>query len=108
MADATAVVQRRGREQFQGLFSDMWAIRGTINVDSLADGVGDNDAVAAPGVALGDMVIGVALGVDVAGIIVTGWVSAANVVTLRFQNESGGLVDLAATPVRVLVGRPAW
>ena len=38
----------------------------------------------------------VSLGIDMAGIKVFGWVSAADAITLRFENESGGVVDLAA------------
>lgn len=109
MANATAVTSVRGREQFQGLFSEMWEVKATINADSLADGAGDNDTIAVPGVALGDMVLGISLGVDLAGMTVTGWVSAANVVTIRFQNESGtDPLNLAETTIKVLVGRPAW
>jgi len=51
---------------------------------------------------LGDFVL-VSLGVDLAGITVTGYVSAANVVSVRIQNESGGTLDLASTTVAVRV-----
>jgi hypothetical protein len=108
MADATGVVNIRGTQQFQGAFSEMWEVVATINADNLADGAGDNDAVAVPGVALGDMILGVSLGVDLAGLVVTAYVSAANVVTVRFQNESAAAVDLASTTIRILIGRPAW
>ena len=87
----------------------MWEVKATINADSLADGAGDSDTIAVPGVALGDMVLGISLGVDLAGMTVTGWVSAANVVTVRFQNESGtDPLNLAETTIKVLVGRPTW
>jgi hypothetical protein len=110
MANATAVtVVKNGREQFQGVFDRVWEVRATINPDSLADGAGDNDTIAVPGVALGDMVLGISLGVDLAGMTVTGWVSAANTVTVRFQNESGtNPLDLGAATIKVLVGRPGW
>lgn len=108
MADATAEVVERGVKQFQGLFSDMFVATGTINAGNLIDAAGETNAVDVPGVALGDMVLGVALGVSQAGVIVHGYVSAADVVSLRFQNESAGTVDLASTTVKVLVGRPAW
>jgi hypothetical protein len=110
MADATSVVVvKDGREQFQGVFDRIWEVRATINADSLADGAGDNDTIAVPGVALGDMVIGISLGVDLAGMTVTGWVSAANTVTVRFQNESGtNPLNLAETTIKVLVARPGW
>jgi hypothetical protein len=108
MADATGVVNIRGTQQFRGAFSEMWEVVATINADSLVDGAGDNDAVAVPGVALGDMILGVSLGVDLAGVTVTAYVSSANTVTVRFQNESAATVDLASTTIRILIGRPAW
>jgi hypothetical protein len=54
---------------------------------------------------LGDIVLGVSFGVDLAGVNVTAYVSAANVVTLRLQNESTATVDLASTTVDVVVAR---
>lgn len=106
MANATAVVVARNREQFQGLFNDMWAVRATINPDDTADGAGDTDTVAVPGVALGDIVLGLSLGVDLAGTTVTAYVSAANVVSVRFQNESAGTPNLAETTIKFVVVRP--
>lgn len=108
MAAATAVRVKQGREQLGGLFSEMWSVSATLDVGSLVDAAGSSDTIAVPGVALGDMVIAVSFGVSVAGITVTGFVSAANVVTIRMQNESAGTLDLASTTVKVLVGRPAF
>ena len=56
-------------------------------------------------VALGDMVIGASLGVDLVGLTVTGYVSAANTVKFRIQNESGSTADLASTTLRLVVVR---
>ena len=110
MANATnVVIVKDGREQFQSVFDKVWEVRASIDPDSLADGAGDNDTITVPGVAVGDMVLGVSFTVERAGIMVEAWVSAANTVTLRFQNETGaGPVDLAASTVRVLVARPGW
>jgi hypothetical protein len=105
MAAATSVVVERGTKQFQGMFSEMWKATGTLNADSLADGAGSSDTIAVPGVALGDMVLGCSFGVSLAGVSATAYVSAADTVTIRLQNESGGTVDLASTTVRVVVGR---
>jgi len=41
MAAATAVVSRRGTDQFRGLFSDTWSVVATLNASSLADGAGE-------------------------------------------------------------------
>jgi hypothetical protein len=105
MAAATAVVSRRGTDQFRGLFSDTWSVVATLNASSLADTVGETNTIAVPGVALGDIVLNVSMGVDVSGISITPYVSAAGVVSIRFQNESGGTLDLASTTVRCVVVR---
>ncbi len=105
MAAASAVVVERGTKQFQGMFSEMWKATGTLDSDSLSDGAGTSDTITVPGVAIGDMVLGASFGVDVAGLSVTGYVSAANVVSLRVQNESGGTVNLDSTTIKLVVGR---
>lgn len=108
MANATSVTSRQGTMQLRGIFKEMWRVNATMNVGSLDDGVGETNTIAVPGVALGDVVLGVSMKVDLAGITVNAYVSAANTVSVRFQNESGGTVDLASTTIVVVVGRPAW
>lgn len=105
MATASAVTVRAGNDQFRGLFSDTWLVTATLDAGSLGDGVGETDDVTVPGVALGDMVIGASLGVDLVGLTVTGYVSAANTVKFRIQNESGSTVDLASSTLRIVVAR---
>lgn len=105
MATASAVTVRAGNDQFRGLFSDTWLVSATLDAGSLVDGAGETDDVTVPGVALGDMVIGASLGVDLVGITVTGYVSAANTVKFRIQNESGSTVDLASSTLRIVVAR---
>jgi hypothetical protein len=105
MATASAVVTRRGNDQFRGLFSDTWAVTATLDAGSLVDGAGETDDVTVDGVALGDMVIGASLGVDLVGLTVTGYVSAANTVKFRIQNESGSTADLASSTLRLVVVR---
>jgi hypothetical protein len=105
MANATSVTVRAGTDQFRGLYSDTFLVRATLNADSLEDGAGDIDTVAVPGVALGDMVLSASLSVDVAGLIVEAYVSSANTVSIRFQNETGGTVDLASATLRLVVVR---
>ena len=105
MAAATAVVSRRGNDQFRGIFSDTWLVTATLDAGSLTDGTGETDTVTVPGVALGDMVLGVSFAVSEAGMSVTGYVSAANTVSIRVQNESGSTVDLASCKIRVVVAR---
>ena len=105
MAAATAVVSSRDNESFRGLFSDTWSVVATLDAGSLVDGAGETETVAVPGVALGDMVIGCSFAVDEAGLSVTAYVSAANVVSIRVQNESASTVDLASCKIRLVVAR---
>lgn len=95
------------RFQFQSLFSQVYTYVGTVDVASLVDAAGASQTFTVTGVQLGDMVIGRSLGVSTAGITVTADVTAADTVTVRFQNESGGTVDLASTTIKLLVGRPS-
>ena len=105
MAAATAVTSRRGNDQFRGLFTDTWDVSCTLDSASVSNGATATDTVAVPGVALGDMVIGASLGVDLVGLTVTGYVSAANTVKFRIQNESGSTADLASTTMKIVVVR---
>lgn len=105
MAAATAVTSRRGNDQFRGAYSDTWVVTCTLDTASLATNTTTTDTIAVPGVALGDMVIGLSTGVSLAGLQRSAYVSAANVVTIVTQNPTGGTVDLASTTVRVVVAR---
>jgi len=106
MANATSVTSLQGKQQFQGLFNEMWAVKATMDIGNLADGAGETNTVAVPSVSLGDIVMGASLGVDAAGMSVTAYVSAANVVSVRVQNESGGTLNLADTTIKLVVARP--
>jgi len=105
MATATAVTTRRGNDQFRGIFSDTWVVKATLDAGSLSDQTGETDDVTVAGVALGDMVIGASLGVDLVGLTVTGYVSAANTVKFRIQNESGSTADLASATMKIVIVR---
>ena len=97
----------QARAQFGGLFSDVFASLSTgVDIASLIDAAGATQTIAVPGVRLGDMVIGMGWSIDLAGITVTAYVSASDVVSMRVQNESGGTVDLAPATVTLLIGRP--
>lgn len=74
----------------------------TYDAASLVDGAGATTTVSVKGAAVGQFVA-VAHGVDLAGITVTAWVSAADTVSVRFQNESGGTLDLASGTLEVRV-----
>jgi hypothetical protein len=75
----------------------------TYNPPSLNDGDGATTTVTVTGAALGDLVECVSFSLDLQGITVTGYVSAANTVSVRFQNESGGTLDLGSGTLRARV-----
>lgn len=74
----------------------------TYDPPSLADGAGTTTTVACSGAALGDYAKA-SFSLDLQGITVTAYVSVANTVSVRFQNESGGVLDLASGTLRVRV-----
>jgi hypothetical protein len=68
---------------------------------SLADGAGVTTTVTVTGAVLGDQV-NVSFSLDLQGITMTGWVSSANTVSVRFQNETGGAIDLGSGTIRAI------
>ena len=100
----------QSKQQLQGLFNEMWAVTDTVNFGNAATGSGTFASVdvTVPGVALGDMVMGIAVGVDTVDAVIGGAVTAANTVTLTLLNNTAGAVDLASTTCKFLVGRPNW
>lgn len=105
MAAATSVVSNRDNESFRGLFSDTWSITCTLNSASVADQAAGTDTVTVPGVALGDMVIGMSAGVSEAGLVRRAYVSAADTVTIATTNTTGSAVDLASSTVKLVIAR---
>ena len=105
MAAATAVVSRRGNDQFRGLFTDTWDVTCTLNSASVATVSTATDTVTVSGVALGDMVLGMGLGVDEAGLVRRAYVSAANTVTIVTYNPTASSVDLASTTLNLVIVR---
>ena len=106
-----AVTVQRGTKQFQGIFSELWLVsENALNFANAATGSGTFASldIAVPGVAMGDIVLGISVGVDTVDAVIGGAVTAANVVTLTLLNNSAGAIDLASTTGRFIVGRPAW
>lgn len=77
-------------------------VTATYDPPNLADGAGTTTTVAVSGAQLGDAVA-CSFSADLQGITMTAWVSAADTVSIRFQNESGGAIDLASGTIRVWV-----
>jgi hypothetical protein len=83
----------------------------TFNPADLVDGAGETTTVTVTGAALGDFVEGVSFSLDLQGITLTAWVSATNTVSVRFQNETTGSINLAEGTLRVRVrpfGTATW
>jgi len=105
-AAVPAVVDRSNRNL--GLYiGGAWAWVGipytgsaTYDPPSLADGAGVTTTVTCTGAAVG-MFAKAAFSQPLLGVTVTAWVSAANTVSVQFQNESGGVVDLASGTLKV-------
>ena len=105
---ASSVTVKQGRQQLGGVFSNIWTAKGTIDFGSVADGDEAVDTIAVPGVALGDVVIGVSASIDVADINLTAAVTGANEVTVQANNNTGGAIDLASAVYKVVVGRTVF
>jgi hypothetical protein len=74
----------------------------TYDPPSLVDGAGTTTTITVTGAALGDYAVA-SFSLDLQGITMTYCVSAANTVSVRFQNETGGTVDLASGTLRAKV-----
>lgn len=100
----------QGRQQFPGVFSELWYVTETLNFGAAATGSGTFASldVTVPNVVLGDMVLSISVAVDTIDAVIVGHVTAANVVTLTLLNNTAGAVDLASTTCRFIVGRPSW
>lgn len=77
----------------------------TWDPGNLADGAGETSAaITVTGVVFGHRVE-ISAPYDLQGIICTGYVSAAGMVRIRLQNESGGAINLASGTWRVVARR---
>jgi hypothetical protein len=79
-------------------------VRAIYDPASLADGAGITTTLTVTGAATTDYVQATFSGLA-DGILTAAWVSAANTVSVRFQNESGAAVDMLSGAVRVTVTR---
>ena len=119
MANTMAVSRvEQGSKQFQGAFSELWLVTGTVSdQDAINDDVSVAISLTVPGVALGDMVLGISFGKSQADanaqLIVTGFVSAANTVIMVLTNidETSDAFDqdvLNDGGFKMMIGRPGW
>lgn len=101
---------RRIAVAINALVNDVETLRGgaaglvgsaTYDPPNLTTGSGATTTVTVTGCALGDFVTACSFSLDLQGITVTAYVSAANTVSVRFQNQTGGTLDLASGTLRV-------
>lgn len=92
--------------QFNKLVDQVSYLEGSATYDpaSLVDGAGATTTVTVTGAALGDYAQA-SFSLDLQGILLTAYVSAANTVAVRFQNETTGTLDLASGTINVRVQR---
>lgn len=83
------------------LLAELIGVSGAATYDpgNLVDGQGVTTTVTVTGALLGDFV-DVSFSQDLQGIAMTAWVSAANTVSVRFQNETGAPIDLASGTIK--------
>jgi len=74
----------------------------TYDPASLADAAGATTTITVPSAILGDACVA-SFSLDLQGITLTCYISAAKTASVRFQNESGGTLDLASGTLRVFV-----
>ncbi|SRR5213078_5242865 len=74
----------------------------TYDAASTVDAAGITNTISAPGAVLGDFCLP-SVSVDVVGMTLTCYISAAGVASVRMQNESTATVDLASSTWRVMV-----
>lgn len=119
MANTMSVTKTEvGTKQFQGAFKEMYFVTGTVtDQDAIADDVSVEVDLTVPGVALGDMVLGVSFSIALAdanaSVSVFPYVAAANTVTLKFTNidattDAFDADTLNTAVIKMLVGRPVW
>jgi len=105
----------RGTNQFQGAFKEMWKVTGSVTDSEAvaATAIGEFD-ITVSGVALGDMVLGMAFGADFDDgtdqASPTAYVAAANTVTVQWSADDAEFAAdaLNGASFKMLIGRPAW
>ena|SRR6185437_13002885 len=93
------------RNQYQGLYTQDITAKVSATIPSLATQVGGTVVVTVTGAAVGDHVT-VIPQFNQTGLIVSGFVNAANSVTITADNVSGSTVNLGAQTFFIRVSRP--
>lgn len=75
----------------------------SYNAPSLADGARTTTTISVPGAELGDHVLSISASIDVQGLKLWGYVSAADTVSVVVENNTGGVVDLGSATLRAII-----
>lgn len=96
----------RGGRLFQGLYKTIGFKSTAVTPPSLTTNTSGTTVIAVPNAALGD-IVEVSFSLDLAGLIMHGYVNAAGSVTIRWLNLTGGTVTLSAGTVLGVIKSPA-
>lgn len=88
--------------EYSGLTESLLEGSATYDPPSLIDAAGATTTITVTGAALGDFAEA-SFSRDLQGITATAWVSATDTVSVRFQNETGGTLDLLSGTLRARV-----
>jgi hypothetical protein len=102
MALTSVKINSNARQQFPGVFSNVIVASGVKDFGTIADGVDAQDTIAIPGVAAGDMILGVSSSAN-DKLTLSGTVAAAGSVAITAVNNTGGSVTSTATAVYTVV-----
>jgi hypothetical protein len=102
MALTSVKINSNARQQFPGVFSNVTVASGVKDFGTIADGVDAQDTIAIPGVAAGDMILGVSSSAN-DKLTLSGTVAAAGSVAITAVNNTGGSVTSTATAVYTVV-----
>ncbi len=90
-------------ERYKTATQQVFTGSATYDAPSIAAGGTTTTTVTATGASLGDLVTGISLNISSAGLVISGYVSAANTVTVVLFNPTGAAVNLAAAALAVTV-----
>jgi hypothetical protein len=102
MALTSVKINSNARQQFPGVFSNVTVASGVKDFGTIADGADAQDTIAIPGVAAGDMILGVSSSAN-DKLTLSGTVAAAGSVAITAVNNTGGSVTTTATAVYTVV-----
>lgn len=107
LKDAGGEIARTWREWVESLDRVVRAMKGlegsaTYNPPSLTNGSGATTTITVAGAAFGDFCMA-AFETDLASVMLSAWVAGTDTVAVRFQNQTGGTVDLPSATLRVRV-----